>query len=300
MSNLTARFFRFFKYLNIGVISEVIRRSGQHRLFGLSAEIAYNAVFALFPAILVVLTAIGLLNIPESEFRHFTHQVSGVIPNEAMILIQKVLPQLSIARTRGLFSLSFLAAIWVSSSVLGAAMAALDQIHQIPRDRVRPFWKAKLVSIGLSLGTFLLLVIALLVIFIGDVSVTVVAQRSGTMAPSLFRYWHLLSLPIALGIVALSLGFIYRFGTSRWRKGTPIMPGAILAALLWAVLSGLLRFYVSRFGYYNQAYGAIGAAIILLLWLYLSAFAMLLGSELNVVVGDAMRQKSRQREGLVN
>ncbi|MBW4542450.1 MAG: YihY/virulence factor BrkB family protein [Myxacorys chilensis ATA2-1-KO14] len=299
MSNLNARFFRFFKYLNIRVISEVLRRSGQHRLSGLSAEIAYNAVFALFPAILVVLTAIGLLNIPDSEFRHFTYQVSGVIPNEAMALIQKVLPQLSITRNRGIFSLSFMASIWVSSSVLGATMAALDQVHQIPRDRVRPFWKAKLVSIGLSLGTFLLLVIALLVLFISDVSVTVVAQRSGTMAPSVFRYWHLLSLPIALGIVALSLGFIYRFGTSRWRKGTPIMPGAILAALLWAVLSGLLRFYVARFGHFNQTYSAIGAAIILLLWLYLSAFAMLLGSELNVVVGDAMRQKSRQRKELV-
>jgi membrane protein len=293
--NLVARFVRFFKHLNVGILVEMIHRSGQNRLPGLSAEIAYSAIFALFPAILTVFTAIGLLNIPESEFRNFLRQLHDIIPNEAMALIQEFLRQLRTGHNEGLFSLSFVVSIWVSSNVLGATMAALDQIHRIPRSRVRPFWKAKLVSIGLSLGTFLLFVIALLLIFISDLSVKLVAERSGTMSHNVFRLWHWLSLPIALGIVALTFGFIYRYGTSRWRKGTPIMPGAILATLLWAMLSGLFRLYVSHFGNYNQAYGAIGAVIVLLLWLYLSAFSMLLGSQLNVVVGEAMHRK-RKRE----
>lgn len=293
------RFLRFFKYLNFNVLLEVIRRSAQHRISGLSAEIAYNAVFALFPAILAVLTAIGLLKLSESDFRSFTDQLQAVVPNEAMALIRGFLRQLRTSHNEGLFSISFLLAIWVSSGVLGATMAALDQIHEIPRDRRRPFWRAKLVSIGLTLATFLLLVTALLIIFISDISVRTVVRESGD--DRLLAIWRFLSLPVALGIVALSLAFIYRYGTSRWRKGTPILPGAILATLLWAILSGILRFYVANFGNYNQAYGAIGAVIILLLWLYLSAFAMLLGSQLNMVVGETMRRRrshSRHRPNL--
>ncbi len=292
---LLTRFLQFFKYLSLKTLITVIRRAAYHRLPGLSAEIAFNAIFALFPAALAILSAIGLFEISEFNFRSLIHQVSQVIPEQAVILIQGSLRYLKPRSNQGLFSLSFVAAIWVSSSVTGAAMAALDQIYRIPRDRVRPFWQAKLVAIGLALGTLLLLVVALLVIFISDIAVRIVADRSGSFAHSLFHIWHRLSLPIALSIVALALSFIYRYGTSRWQHGRPIMPGAILAALLWAMLSGLLRFYVARVGNFNQVYGAIGAVIILLLWLYLSAFSMLLGGLVNSVVGEAMQKKLEQK-----
>jgi membrane protein len=291
VSNLLTRFFRFFKYLNGAVLSEVIRRAGQHRLAGRSAEIAYNAIFALFPAILTVVSAIGLLDIPEPYFRSFIRQINQVVPDEAVALIQSFIQTLRGVSNQGLFSLSFVASLWTSSSVLGAAMAALDQIHQVSHQQIRPFWKARLISLSLSLGTFVLLITALTVVVISDLTVRGVAHHSGIFAYEVFRFWQLLNLPIALGILALALSFIYRHGVSRWREGTPIMPGAILATILWATLSGLLRLYVAHFGNYNQVYGAIGAVIILLLWLYLSAFAMLLGGELNVVVGQAMRSR---------
>ena len=292
---LITRFFRFFGHLNWKVIAVIIRRAAQHRLPGLSAEIAYNAIFALFPAALAVLSAIGLFEISEASFRALTRQLSQVIPDQAVTLIQVSLRDLQARSNQGLFSASFLASLWISSSVTGAAMAALDQIYRVPRERVRPFWQSKLVAISLALGTFLLLVSALLIIFISDITVRIVAHRSGGFAHELFRIWHWLSLPIALWIVVLALSFIYRYGTSYWQTGTPILPGAIFAALLWAMLSGLLRFYVSHIGNFNQAYGAIGAVIILLLWLYLSAFAMLLGGLVNAVVGEAMQQKLAQR-----
>ena len=67
------------------------------------------------------------------------------------------------------------------------------------------------------------------------------------------------------------------------------MPGAILAAVSWAVISGLFRLYVSNFGNYNRSYGAVGAVIVLMLWLYLSSWVMLIGAQLNVTVGEAMQ-----------
>jgi membrane protein len=286
----TSRFFRFFRYLNWQVIGEVFRRAGENRLPGLSAEIAYNAIFALFPAILAMLAAIGLLNIPESSFRYMTRQLDGIMPKEAIVLVQEFLRQLQMGKSQQLFSLSFVASIWVSSNVMSATMAALDQIHRIPRSRIRPFWKAKLVAIGLSLGTLSFLIAALLTIVLSEVGIRLLADHSGWMSNSLLRLWYRLNLPIALGIVSLSLRFIYRYGTSYRRREIPVSPGALLAAILWMLLSIILRIYIEHFGDYNQVYGAIGAVIILLLWLYLSAFAVLLGSQLNVVVGEAMHR----------
>jgi membrane protein len=303
----TSRFFRFFRYLNWQVLGEVFRRAGENRLPGRSAEIAYNAIFALFPAILAMLAAIGLLNIPESSFRYMTRQLDGIMPKEAIILVQEFLRQLQMGKSQQLFSLSFVASIWVSSNVMSATMAALDQIHRIPRSRIRPFWQSKLVAIGLSLGTLLFLIAALLTIVMSEIGIrslanhTMLADHSGWMSNSLLRLWYRLNLPIALGIVSLSLRFIYRYGMSYHRREIPVSPGALLAAILWMLLSIILRLYIEHFGDYNQVYGAIGAVIILLLWLYLSAFAVLLGSQLNVVVGEAMyRNADRASPNTIN
>ncbi|HEY9846392.1 MAG TPA: YihY/virulence factor BrkB family protein, partial [Candidatus Caenarcaniphilales bacterium] len=115
-----------------------------------------------------------------------------------------------------------------------------------------------------------------------------VASQSGDFETGLLEVWQLFSWPLALGMIAIAAAFIYRYGPSHWRSGTPILPGAILAALLWATVSGLFRLYVSRFGNYNQAYGAVGAVIVLLLWLYLSALSLLIGAQLNVTIGASM------------
>lgn len=105
--------------------------------------------------------------------------------------------------------------------------------------------------------------------------------------------WQLLSWPLALGIVSAAFGFVYRYGPSRWDSGTPMMPGAVLAAVSWAISSGLFRLYVSNFGNFNQAYGAVGAVIVLMLWLYMSAVVLLVGDQLNVTVGEAMRSRAK-------
>jgi membrane protein len=87
----------------------------------------------------------------------------------------------------------------------------------------------------------------------------------------------------------VAFAFIYRYGPSRHHRGTPIFPGAILAAIFWAGFSGLLRVYVSNFANYNWTYGTIGTFIILLLWLNFSSLVMLLGAQLNVTVGKEMK-----------
>jgi membrane protein len=285
---LSSRFFRFFRYLNLGTLRKTFARAMKRRMMGLSAEMAYNAMLALFPAILAVLTAIGLFEDSlEDTFRDLANQLSKVAPDQALDLIRAFRDEISRTKSSSLFSLSFVLAIWTSSGALSAAMNALDQIHEIPLQQTRPFWKAKLISLGLTIGSIVLLVTASFLVFISGWLVGIVAQQSGVGI--LLTLWRLLSWPLALGIVATAFAFIYRFGPSRWTQGTPIMPGAVLAAISWAILSALFRLYVANFGNYNKVYGAVGAVIVLLLWLYMTSLVLLLGDQLNVTVGKAMQ-----------
>ena len=288
---LQTRFVRFFRHLNWPTLKKTIAGIGERRLMGLSAEIAYNAMLSLFPAILAVLTAIGLFEESlQDTFNQMAVRLSKVAPNEALVLIRDFAKEITQSKNTGLFSISFVGSIWAASGALSAAMNALDQIHQIPIEQVRPFWKSKLISLGLTIGTILLLLLASFVVFISDLILQFLVRESGFSI--LLTVWRLLSWPLALGIVSAAFAFVYRYGPSRWIHGTPIMPGAVLAAVSWAILSALFRLYVSNFGNYNKAYGAVGAVIVLMLWLYMSAAVVLVGDQLNVTVGEAMHPQS--------
>ena len=292
---LSIRFIRFFRHITWATLKKTLIRVGERRLLGLSAEIAYNTMLSLFPAILAVLTAIGLFEESlQATFKQLAMQVSKVAPDEASILIRDFSRQITQSKNTGLFSISFIVAIWAASGALSTAMNALDQIHQIPPNQTRPFWKAKLISLGLTIGTIVLLLLASFLVFISDLILQFFVRESGLYI--LLTIWRLLSWPLALAIVSVAFAFVYRYGPSRWDSGTPMMPGAVLAAVSWAILSALFRLYVSNFGNYNKAYGAIGAVIVLMLWLYMSAAVLLVGDQLNVTVGDAMY--SRNKTGL--
>jgi membrane protein len=295
---LSARFFRFFRYLNLTTLRRTFTRAIQRRLMGLSAEMAYNAILALFPAVLAVLTAIGLFEDSlQSTFSSLVRQLSEVAPHEVVELIRQFKQEITRTKSTSLFSFSFILAIWTASGAMSAAMNAFDQIHQIPPEATRPFWKAKLISLGLTIGSILLSILACFLVFISDWLVKMVVAQSG--ASILLTLWRLLSWPLALGIIATGCAFIYRYGPSRWTRGTPIVPGAVVAATSWAIVSALFRLYVANFGNYNKVYGAVGAVIVLQLWLYMTSLVLLLGEQLNVTVGEAMQQ-GRTINSIVN
>ncbi|MEH2409795.1 YihY/virulence factor BrkB family protein [Nostoc sp.] len=288
------RFLRFFRHLNWRTLKKTFTRTIERRLLGLASEIAFNAMLSLFPAILAFITAIGLLaESLQATFNKLAVQLSQVLPEQALDLIRDfATTEITNSKNSGLFSLSFILAIWAASGAVNTAMTALDQIHKIPPEKMRPFWKAKLVSLGLTVGTMLLLVFASFLVFTSDWLLGMVVRENGSLI-FLVHLWQLLRWPLALTIVAVAFGFVYRYGPSQWNSGTPMMPGAILAAVFWAILSALFRLYVANFGNYNKVYGAVGAVIVLMLWLSMSAAVLLIGDQLNVIVGEDMRPKAQ-------
>ncbi len=318
------RFFQFIFHLNFQTIKEVFSGAAKQRLSGLSAEMAYNSMLALFPALLTIIAAIGLFESLSSTLFQMGRLLIDIVPNQVQFLISSAVDEIQSSPNKEIFSFSFIVSIWMFSSVLSSAMAALDEIHQVPIEKKRPFWKAKLVSLGLTIGTLILLIIASGLVLLSDLIVDMISRQSclletlpncppDQVASCLFQEpvdncvlksqlletWSQLRWPITLGIVSTAFAFVYRFGPSRRRKGTPIMPGAIIAALMWAGASNLFRLYVFHFGFgnYNRIYGTIGTFIILLLWLYISSLVVLIGAQLNVTVGEAMARESEVMEG---
>lgn len=316
------RFFGFFIYLNWTTIKKVAICTVEQRLPGLSAEMAYHSVLALFPALLTVVSAISLSESLQSTLYEMASLLAAVVPQEVQNLIGNIWRQmtLSVSSSEEVFSFSFLISIWLFSGAISAAIAALNHIHQVPRHRLRPFWQSKLIALGLAVGTLSLLVVASSLVFISDLIVEILARKSCILETigscpldqiqncleqppvqsclleqTVSDTWKQLRWPITLGIVSINFGLIYRYGPSERQLGTPIIPGAILAAVLWAVISNLFRWYVSNFGNYNITYGTIGTFIIMLLWLYISCLVMLLGAQLNVTVGEAMGNRRPKR-----
>ncbi|NCJ07606.1 YihY family inner membrane protein [Synechococcales cyanobacterium C] len=270
----------------------------ENRLPGLASEMAYNTMLSFFPAILVLLTAIGLFgSATEATFQDLMTQLGEAAPTDVVQLIESgVRSQLYQTQSRSLFSISFVAAIWIASSGVNCAMYALDRIHQTPPQQTRPFWRARLVAIGLTLGTILLLTLASFLVLISGIIVRLIANRVPELAV-LATAWDWLTWPLAIGMVILGAAFLYRYGPSRWYQDVPILPGALLASLMWLGVSSLFRLYVANFGAYNRIYGTIGTVIILLLWLYWSSLALLLGAQVNVTVSQGVRRKRLRMQG---
>ncbi|MEL6552315.1 MAG: YihY/virulence factor BrkB family protein [Cyanobacteria bacterium J06621_11] len=290
-------FVRFLRYINLLTVRRVIRTVFRQRLPSLASEMAYNWMLGLFPGLLAFLTAIGLFSPLKKTFANLAGQLTEVAPGGVPELIYGFEKVVTDSQSRGLFSVSFVFALWASAGAMSAAMRSLDQMHQIPVRRRRPFWKARLVSILLTLGTIALLIIASYLVFISDWVVQQLVDRSqGDIGFWVSEAWGLFRWPLALGIMSAAFAFIYRYGPSRWTPGKPLMPGALLAALSWAVISGGFRLYVTHFG--NFVYSAVATVIVLLLWLWITSLVMLIGDLLNLTVGRAMVEDRRRVESL--
>ncbi|MEA5578078.1 YihY/virulence factor BrkB family protein [Anabaena sp. UHCC 0451] len=289
-------FIRFFRYLNWRTLKKTFARTVERRLLGLASEIAFNAMLSLFPAVLAVLTAIGLFaESLRNTFIQLTVQLSHIVPQEAWTLISEfATKEIANSKNSGLFSFSFAIAIWTASGAVSTAMTAFDQIEQVPPENTRPFWKAKLISLGLTFGTILLLMLASFLVFISDLLLGMLVRGNAYLG-FLLPLWQLLLWPLALVIVAATFSLVYRYGPSVWKPDTPLIPGAILAAIFWALVSALFRLYVTNFGNYNKVYGTVGTFIVLMLWLWISAFVLLVGNQLNVIVGESIQLKIGKR-----
>jgi membrane protein len=255
------------------------------------AALTYYAVLSLFPALLVLVSLVGLFASPERVTKVLTDTVSQLGPASAAKTFQG--PIESITANRGTAGVMFVvgvgSALWAASGYVSAFADASNTIYEV--EEGRPFWKLKPLQVVV---TFVLIVLASLVALALVLSGPVVGALGASLGISdmALTAWRLAKWPAMVILVLLIFGALYytspnaRVTGVRWVTG-----GALLALALWVLASIALALYVANFGSYDKTYGTLGGVVVFLVWLWVTNMAILLGAEFN-----AETERARQIE----
>jgi membrane protein len=262
-------------------LKRTVKEFMEDKLNHWAAALTYYAVLSLFPALLVLVSLVGLFGDPERITKLLTDTVSELGPSSAASTFQA--PIESITANRGgagvMFVVSVLGALWAASGYVSAFAEASNLIYEV--DEGRPLWKRKPMQL---LVTFLLILLAALVAMALVLSGPIVGALGGALGLSdtALTAWRLAKWPAMFVVVMVIFGTLYYTGPNarvsgmRWVTG-----GAVLALVAWIVASIGFALYVANFGSYNKTYGALGGVVVFLLWLWLTNVAILLGAEFN-------------------
>ncbi len=255
-------------------------------VFGRSAQLAYYFLLALFPLLLFLTSVIGIVLGSETGVRHtlFAY-LSRILPGSASSLVDSTMYEVSAASGGGKLTFGLLAALWAASNGMGAITEALNAAYNVKESR--PWWKQRLTAIGLTLVLSILIISALVLVLYGAKIANQIAVTYGFGEAFTFG-WKFLQWPIVLAFMLLSFSLIYYLAPDlHEQKWVWITPGSTIGVALWLLVSFGFKLYLHFFDSYSKTYGTLGAVIVLMLWLYLTGAAILIGGEVNSEIENA-------------
>jgi membrane protein len=274
----------------IAVLKRAFANFRAHEMTDKAGTLTYFAMMSLFPALLLGVTLLGLFGQQAliSDASDYLLR-NGADPDTAAVVrnaLQKVIDSSGGALGFALV-VSIALAINGASGAFGAAGRALNTVYGVEEDR--GFVRRKLVDVGTTLVVIVLFAIVLVAIFLGGQIADDVLGRIG-LGSTAAAVWSVARWPAALVAAMIGYGLVYAVSPNIFpRRFRWLTPGAALGVALWIVLSLAFAIYIRNFSAYGAAYGAFGAAIVLLLWLYVSANAFLFGAEVNAELERAER-----------
>jgi len=258
-------------------------------LFVFAAGLSYYFVLSLFPLLVSMAALLGHVPIPHL-FEGLLSLMAKLVPGDGMSLVRSIVSDVS-DKHKHFLTLGLLFTLWTASSGFAAIIDGLDLVYRVRE--TRPVWKTRPLALGLTLLAGSLLVVA--------VGLMVEGTHLGTwftgeynLSPAVLAAWRNLRWGIAAAFAVLALELLYHFGPNVKQRYRDSLMGAIVAVAAWIGLSYLLGIYFRHFDSLDKTYGPLGAAIGLYVWFYLSGFAVLLGGEINFLLGELRRHGARQ------
>ena len=255
-------------------------------VFGRAAQLSYYFLLALFPLLIFLTSCVGLVIGTQSGIRqNLFGYLSEVMPPAAFQLIESTMQEVTAASSGSKISFGILATLWAASNGMGAITEALNIAYDVKESR--PWWKQRLTAIGLTIALSVLILTALVIVLAGG---KIADGLAATYAlGSVFTLsWKILQWPVVLATMLFAFAMIYYFAPDvRDQKWVWITPGAVLGVVLWLLVSFGFRLYLDYFDSYSKTYGSLGAVIILMLWLFFTGAAVLIGGEVNAEIEHA-------------
>ncbi len=254
----------------------------------LAAGLSYYFVLSIFPFLIALAAAVALLPIP-----HLFEEILGLmgrfIPADSMGLVRAVLKDVVSSHGGSFLSFGIALTVWAASGGFAALIDALNVAHDL--EDKRSFLHRRLLAVGLALGVGTLMILAFALMVVGPGFGIWLATKIG-LGKVFVIAWPYLRWAVCIACAILSIEVIYAWGPSARRPLRSTLPGACMALVTWIVLSSLLGLYLRSFTRLNKTYGTLAAGIALMLWLYWTAFSILIGAEFNANLLQAHAERT--------
>lgn len=259
-------------------------------IFSRAAQVAFYFSFSLFPLLFFLVSVFGLvLESTESLKSELFGYIRQIMPSSAFDLVRKTVEEIIDSSSGGKLTIGLVITLWSASAGIDSLRSALNAVFELKETRW--WWKTKLQSLGITLLLILLVAIAIGIVFFGWQLAQAAIGAIGFVVTSPLVLVSIQWVTILL-VMLLACEIVYNllpnYPKFRWDW---IRPGAFIAIVLWLLLTRGFRLYLEYFNSYNKAYGSLGAVIILMLWLYLTAIVVMIGGAINAVLSDIRSER---------
>jgi membrane protein len=267
----------------MATLIRTVREFKEDKLQHWAAALTYYAVLSLFPAMLVMVSLVGLFANPDTVTRFLTDVVGALGPSSAVDTFKG--PIESVTSNRGaagvMAIVGIAAALWSASGYVGAFTEAANSVYEV--EEGRPFWKLKPLQLFVTFVCISLVAVTALALVVSGPLATAVGDAIG-LGDVAVTAWQWGKWPIMLLLVLVILHVLYFTTPNAKVRKKWVPPGAVLTLVVWIVASIGFAFYVANFGSYNKTYGTMGGVVVFLLWLWITNIAVLLGVEYNAEI----------------
>ncbi|MGI9156767.1 MAG: YihY/virulence factor BrkB family protein [Marmoricola sp.] len=275
-------------------LKNTVREFSDDQCTDLAAALTYYSVQAVFPAILALLSLLGVVGQGPKAVQAVLDVLKPLVAPDMLTQFAKILKPLATTQGAGLaLVIGILGALWSASGYVGAFARAMNRIYEV--EEGRPFWKMRPMQLVVTVITVLLCAVVLLILVVSGPVAQSIGDKIGVGGTAV-TVWSIAKWPVLLVVVVAVVALLYwatpnvRQPRFRW-----ISVGAFFAIVIWLIASVAFAFYVANFSSYNKTYGTVGGLLAFLLWIWITNVALLFGAEL-----DSELERSRElQSGLV-
>ena len=264
-----------------GLLKRLITEFSEDNLSDWAAAMTYYGLMSLFPALIALVSIVGLFANPQATAKTITQIVTQIGPSSGAQTFSGPIKSITSNQSAAgiLFVVGLATALWSASGYVGAFMRASNVIYETPEGR--PIWKLRPVQLLVTLVIVVLAAILLLALILTGPIVDAIAKPIG-ISSTATTIWDIAKWPVMLAVVITIIALLYYASPNVKLRGFKwVTPGSIVAIVIWLIASALFAFYVANFGSYDKTYGTLGGVVVMLVWLWITNLAILLGQELN-------------------
>jgi membrane protein len=273
---------------NFNFLYHVLRQADRHDVLGMAAEIGFQLMFALFQALIFMVSILSIVGAQPDVFNSIIRFLGNFLPFELYVLIRRQIVEIARVRTGGILAFSSVGVLWTMATLMFTLKKNFERSYHIVE--TRSFWTVRFIVFPTAVVALLSIALVLVLLLFGVQIARLIEQNFGytNVFALLIR---ILRLPLAFVVMTFVALMLYRTIINLRQPLSEIIPGALFAGTLWFISTFGFGYYLKNFHSFNGTYGTLGVFLVLMVWMYLTALSLLIGGEVNAEI----RRRKKER-----